>query len=119
MPALLIPGFYFDETKKKYFKVQANHAAPEGSKYSRVSLQKEAEDEMVSLALNYGFAVACPVNCAFLCFVMEKALFNVPMHDFGPCQCITVNDLCFSDVFNFEQKLFYVRKYLFLVYRYV
>lgn len=44
MPALNIPGFHYDETKKKYFKILPNHVAPEGSKYSIASLQKEAEE---------------------------------------------------------------------------
>jgi len=34
MPAE-IPGYYFDATKKKYFRIQPNHIAPVGSQYSR------------------------------------------------------------------------------------
>ncbi|EGC48209.1 conserved hypothetical protein [Histoplasma capsulatum var. duboisii H88] len=30
-----IPGYYYDAEKNKYFKIQANHTAPLGSKYSR------------------------------------------------------------------------------------
>ena len=36
-----ISGFYFDEEKKKYFKILPNHVAPSGSKYSRGAVSKE------------------------------------------------------------------------------
>ena len=36
-----IPGFYYDEEKKKYFKVQANHLVPNGAKYSKGSIKQE------------------------------------------------------------------------------
>ena len=36
-----IPGFYYDEEKKKYFKIVQNHVAPNGSKYSREAVHKE------------------------------------------------------------------------------
>lgn len=36
-----IPGFYFDEEKKKYFKIQANHLVPQGAKYSKGKVQQE------------------------------------------------------------------------------
>ena len=39
MPADL-PGFYYDASKRKYFKIQANHIAPE-SKYSRQAVAAE------------------------------------------------------------------------------
>ena len=38
-----IAGFYYDEAKKKYFKIQPNHIAPTGSSYSKDSVKKEAE----------------------------------------------------------------------------
>ncbi|KAK5120161.1 hypothetical protein LTR85_006642 [Meristemomyces frigidus] len=39
-----IPGYYYDEEKKKYFKIQANHVAPADAKYSKsnVNLEKRA-----------------------------------------------------------------------------
>ena len=45
MPPAL-PGFHYDAEKKKYFKIQPNHVAAHGSarKYSKASLQKEAEE---------------------------------------------------------------------------
>ena len=42
-----IPGFFYDESKKKYFKVLANHAAPQGSKYSQASILKYSEEEAI------------------------------------------------------------------------
>ncbi|KAJ6123381.1 hypothetical protein N7512_005846 [Penicillium capsulatum] len=44
MPAE-IPGFYYDEEKKKYFKIQANHAAPAGSQYTVDSVKRKREDK--------------------------------------------------------------------------
>ncbi|KAG9788610.1 hypothetical protein KCU95_g7268, partial [Aureobasidium melanogenum] len=38
-----IPGFYFDAEKGKYFRVQANHVAPQGAKYSQENVRKEKE----------------------------------------------------------------------------
>ncbi|KAG9950106.1 hypothetical protein KCU85_g3937, partial [Aureobasidium melanogenum] len=38
-----IPGFYFDTEKGKYFRVQANHVAPQGAKYSQENVRKEKE----------------------------------------------------------------------------
>ncbi|MCJ1304299.1 hypothetical protein MMC08_007111 [Hypocenomyce scalaris] len=40
-----IPGFYYDEEKKKYFKILPNHVAPQGVKYSKEGLRKEMEME--------------------------------------------------------------------------
>lgn len=39
-----IPGYYYDEDKKKYFKIQANHVAPPDAKYARsnVNVEKRA-----------------------------------------------------------------------------
>ena len=48
-----IPGFYYDVEKKKYFKMQPNHIAPQGSKYSKESVQREAEN----LKVNHKFGV--------------------------------------------------------------
>jgi hypothetical protein len=36
-----IPGFYFDEEKQKYFKIQANHLLPEFAKYSKGKVERE------------------------------------------------------------------------------
>ena len=36
-----LPGFYFDEEKKKYFPITANHKAPEGAKYSKANVDAE------------------------------------------------------------------------------
>ncbi|KAK4984278.1 hypothetical protein LTR66_008558 [Elasticomyces elasticus] len=36
-----IPGFYYDAEKKKYFKVVANHLAPQGAKYSHDGVKEE------------------------------------------------------------------------------
>ena len=36
-----IPGFYFDEEKQKYFKIQADHLVPQGARYSRGSVKQE------------------------------------------------------------------------------
>ncbi|KLJ13007.1 hypothetical protein EMPG_12033 [Blastomyces silverae] len=41
-----IPGYYYDAEKKKYFKVQANHAAPSGSKYTRDDIRKRKETSL-------------------------------------------------------------------------
>ncbi|EGE85889.2 hypothetical protein BDDG_08834 [Blastomyces dermatitidis ATCC 18188] len=41
-----IPGYYYDAEKKKYFKVQANHAAPSGSKYTRDDIKKRKETSL-------------------------------------------------------------------------
>lgn len=40
-----IPGYYFDTTKNKYFKIQANHIAPQGSQYSKQNVKKIREQE--------------------------------------------------------------------------
>ncbi|KAJ9666137.1 hypothetical protein H2201_003815 [Coniosporium apollinis] len=39
-----IPGFYYDPDRKKYFKIQANHVAPAGAKYSRENVKKTEEE---------------------------------------------------------------------------
>lgn len=36
-----IPGFYFDDVKGKYFKIQASHLVPQGAKYSRGNIKQE------------------------------------------------------------------------------
>ncbi|KAK4632288.1 hypothetical protein CLAFUW4_03641 [Fulvia fulva] len=36
-----LPGFYFDEEKKKYFPITANHKAPVGAKYSQANVNAE------------------------------------------------------------------------------
>jgi hypothetical protein len=66
-----IPGFYYgkyrsshncdknsailttpctDAEKGKYFRVQANHVAPQGAKYSQENVRKEKEQSRVSLS---------------------------------------------------------------------
>ncbi|KAI9735256.1 MAG: hypothetical protein M1834_001846 [Cirrosporium novae-zelandiae] len=40
-PAL--PGYYFDPAKQKYFRIQKNHNASQGSKYSEENIQKEEQ----------------------------------------------------------------------------
>ncbi|KAF3387144.1 hypothetical protein F1880_001246 [Penicillium rolfsii] len=40
-----IPGFYYDPEKKKYFKIQANHAAPPGAQYSRDSVKRKRDEQ--------------------------------------------------------------------------
>ena len=42
MPAEL-PGFYFDEEKGKYFRIQAHHKAPPGAKYTKNAINVENE----------------------------------------------------------------------------
>ncbi|CAK3853566.1 hypothetical protein DOTSEDRAFT_78301 [Lecanosticta acicola] len=39
-----IPGYYYDEAKGKYFKIQANHAAPPQAKYSRYHVEREQRE---------------------------------------------------------------------------
>lgn len=39
-----IPGFYYDEEKKKYFKIQANHVAPKDSKYAKSNVSREQRE---------------------------------------------------------------------------
>lgn len=43
MPPTELPGYYYDEVKKKYFKIQENHAVPPSSKYSRRGIKRETE----------------------------------------------------------------------------
>lgn len=39
-----IPGFYYDEEKKKYFAVQPNHKVPQGAKHSQDNVKREKQD---------------------------------------------------------------------------
>jgi len=39
-----IPGFYYDEEKKKYFKIQPNHVAPAEAKYSKSTVKREQRE---------------------------------------------------------------------------
>ena len=43
MPPTELPGYHYDEAKKKYFKIQENHLASPSLKYSRERIKKEAE----------------------------------------------------------------------------
>ncbi|KAE9966643.1 hypothetical protein EG328_008790 [Venturia inaequalis] len=45
-----IPGYYFDEEKKKYFKITKTQYAPEGAKYGYDNYKKEIEVKNVSTA---------------------------------------------------------------------
>lgn len=38
-----IPGFYFDNERKKYFRIQPNHRAPEGAAHSRSAVNAKSE----------------------------------------------------------------------------
>ncbi|KAF2216278.1 hypothetical protein CERZMDRAFT_104681 [Cercospora zeae-maydis SCOH1-5] len=40
-----IPGFYFDEEKKKYFKITSDHAAPIGAKHSKANVKREKQEK--------------------------------------------------------------------------
>ena len=44
-PISNIPGFYYDESKKKYFKIQPNHRAPVGSPYTLDSIRDESREQ--------------------------------------------------------------------------
>lgn len=43
MPALELPGFYYDEAKRKYFKKQPHHVAASGSGHTGEDAQELAE----------------------------------------------------------------------------
>ena len=43
MPPTELPGYYYDEVKKKYFKIQENHLAPPSSNYSRRAVKRKTE----------------------------------------------------------------------------
>ena len=43
MPPIELPGYYYDEVKKKYFKIQGNHVVPPSSKYSKMGIKRETE----------------------------------------------------------------------------
>jgi len=36
-----IPGFYFDEARGKYFKIQADHLVPQNAKYAKGNVRRE------------------------------------------------------------------------------
>lgn len=40
-----IPGFYFDEEKKKYFKITADHVAPVDAKHSKANVKREKQEK--------------------------------------------------------------------------
>lgn len=44
-----LPGYYFDEVKRKYFKILPRHQAPQGAKYSKEALNTAAKKNKVSL----------------------------------------------------------------------
>lgn len=39
-----LPGFYYDASKGKYFKIQANHAAPAEAKYAKSNVDREKRE---------------------------------------------------------------------------
>ena len=48
MPPAALPGFHYDASKKKYFKIQPNHVAahgPSASKYTKAAVKQEAEKQ--------------------------------------------------------------------------
>ncbi|KAJ5676114.1 hypothetical protein N7462_009011, partial [Penicillium macrosclerotiorum] len=47
-----IPGFYYDPEKKKYFKIQANHVAPQGIQYSKESIKRKRTQQEVAIKHN-------------------------------------------------------------------
>ncbi len=47
-----LPGFYFDEEKQKYFKIQPNHVAPKGSRYAKDAIDVEKEASLVCSLLS-------------------------------------------------------------------
>lgn len=51
MPPTPLPGFHYDTTKRKYFKIQPNHIAPTNSSYSTSSVKKAAEDSITQKTL--------------------------------------------------------------------
>ncbi|EPS29627.1 hypothetical protein PDE_04577 [Penicillium oxalicum 114-2] len=44
-----IPGFYYDPEKKKYFKIQANHVAPQGAQYSKETVKRKRNEQQEQL----------------------------------------------------------------------
>ncbi len=46
MPTPSIPGYYYDEIKRKHFKILPNHLVPAGFKYSEQYVKREAEDQV-------------------------------------------------------------------------
>lgn len=48
-----IPNFMTDPEKGKYFRVQANHVAPQGSKYSQENVKREQEQSRVRAFLAF------------------------------------------------------------------
>jgi len=58
-----IPGFYFDEQKHKYYKIQPNHIAPKDSKYSREAVDIEKEATLVGNSI---FCSSLNARCVFL-----------------------------------------------------
>nr|POE93009.1 hypothetical protein CFP56_64116 [Quercus suber] len=39
-----VPGFYYDEAKNKFFRIQAHHIAPRDAKYSRSNVKREQRE---------------------------------------------------------------------------
>ena len=59
-----IPGFYYDEAKGKYFKIQPNHAVSHGFKYSAQTIKLQQENAEVRLpeSVELDFDAYLPTN---------------------------------------------------------
>ncbi|KAJ5887552.1 hypothetical protein N7495_007593 [Penicillium taxi] len=44
-----IPGYYYDDAKKKYFKIQANHVAVSGAEYSTEAVKRKRTEQASDL----------------------------------------------------------------------
>jgi len=76
-----IPGFYFDEVKGKYFRIQPNHNAPQGALYSRGAVNHEAsvrkadsDRQRQSHKLTSGRVLRSPLRTPFFNLSMGQAL---------------------------------------------
>ncbi|RJE22769.1 hypothetical protein PHISCL_04914 [Aspergillus sclerotialis] len=47
-----IPGFYYDTEKKKYFRIQASHAAAPGAQYSKDAVKRKRKEQEVGYFLD-------------------------------------------------------------------
>ena len=51
-----------DADKKKYFKIQANHAAPPGSQYSKEAVKRKRAEEEVSTHVEFLLSLVLPAD---------------------------------------------------------
>ena len=42
-----LAGFYFDEEKRKYFRIQPEYVAPKGYRYTKAAINAEKEVSLV------------------------------------------------------------------------